>query len=185
MPQDILAYNRRFVEEARYEPYRTDKYPDRKLAILTCMDTRLTQLLPAALGLKNGDANLITNAGGVLSDPFGSEVRSLLVAVYELGVEEILVIGHTDCGARCISGPAMTRLMEARGISAGTIDRLRGRGVDFDRWLSGFATAEQEVARTVELLRQHPLLPADLKIAGYVMDSVTGALQPVDAAGED
>ena len=56
MLDEILDYNRRFVEEHRYKPYETSKYPDRKIAILTCMDTRLTHLLPAAMGLKNGEA---------------------------------------------------------------------------------------------------------------------------------
>lgn len=55
MIDDILEYNRRFVEERGYERYITSKYPDRKIAIVTCMDTRLVELLPAALGVKNGD----------------------------------------------------------------------------------------------------------------------------------
>ena len=54
MIEEILEYNRKFVEEKEYEPYMTSKYPDKKIAILTCMDTRLTKLLPKALGLKNG-----------------------------------------------------------------------------------------------------------------------------------
>ena len=83
---DILAFNKKFVEEESYKRYETDKYPDKKLAIVSCMDTRLTELLPAALGLKNGDAKIIKNAGGVISHPFGSVIRSLLVAIYELGV---------------------------------------------------------------------------------------------------
>ena len=65
MIEDILKYNKEFVEKKAYEPYLTSKYPDKKLAILTCMDTRLTELLPAALGIKNGDAKIIKNAGGV------------------------------------------------------------------------------------------------------------------------
>ncbi len=59
MIDQILQYNQRFVEERYYEKYITDKYPDKKLAVLSCMDTRLTELLPAALGLKNGDAKII------------------------------------------------------------------------------------------------------------------------------
>lgn len=105
MVEEILAYNRKFVEEKRYEPYRTSKYPEKKLAVLTCMDTRLTELLPAALGLKNGDAKIIKNAGGVITHPYGSVVRSLLVAILELGVEEIMVVGHTDCGVQGMDDP--------------------------------------------------------------------------------
>ena len=99
MVEEILAYNKEFVENKGYESYITNKYPDKKIAILSCMDTRLTALLPAALGIKNGDVKMIKNAGGVISHPFGSVIRSLLVAIFELGVEEIRVIAHFDCGA--------------------------------------------------------------------------------------
>lgn len=69
MINEIMEYNKKFVENKAYEPYLTSKYPDKKLAILTCMDTRLIELLPAALGLKNGDAKIIKNAGGVITHP--------------------------------------------------------------------------------------------------------------------
>lgn len=114
---DILAFNEQFVEEKRYEQYETDKYPDKKLAIVSCMDTRLTELLPAALGLKNGDAKIIKNAGGVISHPFGSVIRSLLVAVFELGVETIMVVGHTNCGAQHMNAKEMIDHMLAAGVS--------------------------------------------------------------------
>lgn len=74
--EEVLAFNKTFVEEKRYEQFETDKYPEKKLAVLSCMDTRLTELLPAALGLKNGDAKIIKNAGGVIAHPFGSVIRS-------------------------------------------------------------------------------------------------------------
>lgn len=98
MIDELLKFNEAFVAEKGYEKYITTKYPDKKIAIVTCMDTRLVELLPAALGLKNGDVKLIKNAGGTVMHPFGSVVRSLLVAIYELGVQEIMIIGHTDCG---------------------------------------------------------------------------------------
>ena len=59
------------------------------------MDTRLTTLLPEALGIKNGDVKIIKNAGGVVSHLFGSVVRSILVAIYELGIEEIMAVSYT------------------------------------------------------------------------------------------
>ena len=80
--EEIIKYNEEFVASKGYEKYLTSKYPDKKLAILSCMDTRLTELLPAALGLKNGDAKLIKNAGGLVISPFDSAMRSLLVAIY-------------------------------------------------------------------------------------------------------
>ena len=98
MIEEMLAYNREFVRSKGYEKFQTSKYPDKKIAILTCMDTRLVELLPAALGIRNGDVKRIKNAGGMITGPFDSAVRSLLVGIVELGVEEVMVIGHNDCG---------------------------------------------------------------------------------------
>lgn len=119
MIEEILAYNKEFVENKGYESYITNKYPDKKIAILSCMDTRLTALLPAALGIKNGDVKMIKNAGGVISHPFGSVIRSLLVAIFELGVEEIMVIAHSDCGACHMHSETMLEKMTARGDKSG------------------------------------------------------------------
>ena len=70
MIDQIVQYNKEFVANKGYEKFITDKYPDKKLAVLSCMDTRLTELLPAALGLKNGDAKIIKNAGGLVISAF-------------------------------------------------------------------------------------------------------------------
>lgn len=179
MIDDILEFNRRFVREKGYEPYITTKYPDRKLAIVTCMDTRLTELLIAAMGLRNGDAKIIKNAGGVISSPFSTEVRSLLVGIYELGVEDVMVVGHTDCGAQHISGPDMVEAMRSRGIPERSIETCRYFDVDFDKWLCGFDSVEESVRRSVTVLRNHPLIPGDVRISGFIIDSVTGELTEV------
>lgn len=179
MINDILEFNRRFVREKGYEPYITTKYPDRKLAIVTCMDTRLTELLIAAMGLRNGDAKIIKNAGGVISSPFSTEVRSLLVGIYELGVEDVMVVGHTDCGAQHISGPDMVEAMRSRGIPERSIEACRYFDVDFDKWLCGFDSVEESVRRSVAVLRNHPLIPGDVRISGFIIDSVTGELTEV------
>ena len=180
MIEEIREFNKSFVKDEKYQSYSTSKYPDKKLAILTCMDTRLTELLPAALGLKNGDVKLIKNAGGVISNPFGSVVRSLLIAVYELGVETILVIGHTDCGVQHMDSRAMIESMKQRGVSQEAIDMIHYCGIDFEKWLSGFDDVNTSVQETVELLKHHPLIPEDVQIGGFVMDSTTGELLEVE-----
>lgn len=180
MIEEIREFNKSFVKDEKYQSYITSKYPDKKLAILTCMDTRLTELLPAALGLKNGDVKLIKNAGGVISNPFGSVVRSLLIAVYELGVETILVIGHTDCGVQHMDSRAMIESMKQRGVSQEAIDMIHYCGIDFEKWLSGFDDVNTSVQETVELLKHHPLIPEDVQIGGFVMDSTTGELLGVE-----
>ena len=175
----ILAYNKQFVEEKRYEQYSASKLPNKKLAIVTCMDTRLVELLPAALGLKNGDVKMIKNAGGVVTSPFGSVIRSLLVAIIELGVTDIMVIGHTDCGVQHIDSEMMIHHMKERGITQESIDLMKYCGIDFEKWLSGFDTVEDSVRETVDTIRNHPLIPNDINIFGYVIDTQTGELYPV------
>lgn len=179
MIKDILEYNRKFVEEQAYVPYQTSKYPDKKLAILTCMDTRLIELLPAALGIRNGDAKIIKNAGGVINHPYGSAVRSLLVAILELGVEEIMVIGHTDCGVQGMDGRKLVEKLKDRGIPKEHIEIIRNSGIDLEDWLAGFDSVEQSVQESVESLKRHPLMPKDVVVRGFVMDSVTGLLNDV------
>ena len=180
MIEEILEYNWKFVERKEYEKFTTSKYPDKKIAILTCMDTRLVELLPAALGIKNGDVKLIINAGGLITGPFDSAVRSLLVGIVELGVEEVMVIGHTDCGVAHINAEMMIRHLIERGVSQDHIDMMRYCGIDFESWLRGFDSVECSVTETVELLRNHPLMPGDVVIKGYVIDTETGKLTPLD-----
>lgn len=179
MIEEILRHNRQFVDEKGYERFLTSKYPDKKIAIVTCMDTRLVELLPAALGLRNGDVKIIKNAGGVITNPFDSTMRSLLIAVYELGVEEIMVIGHTECGVQGMNAAEMLHLMKERGVPESNISLMRHCGIDLDKWLHGFDEVTQSVAETVDLIRNHPLLTTDIRVAGYVIDSVTGEMRPI------
>lgn len=176
MLDEIMEYNKEFVASHGYEPYITDKYPNKNLAIVTCMDTRLTELLPAALGLKNGDAKIIKNAGATISHPFGSAVRSLLIAVYELRVNEILVIGHTDCGVQKMDSEKMLSHMKSRGIPKEKIELAQDFGINLNMWLRGFDDVFASVRNSVTLLRHHPLMPSDVSISGFIMDSVTGGL---------
>ena len=180
MIDELLKYNEKFVESGEYKNFQTSKYPDKKIAILTCMDTRLVELIPAALGIKNGDVKMIKNAGGMVTNPFGSVVRSLLIGIVELGVEEVMVIGHTDCGVAGINAKMMIEHLLKRGVSQDHIDMMRYCGIDFEKWLSGFDTVESSVAETVDILKNHPLMPKDVVIRGFVINTETGKLNPID-----
>ena len=173
----ILAFNQQFVASKGYEKHVTDKYPDKKLAILSCMDTRLSVLLPEALGLKNGDAKIIKNAGAVVLSPLDSAMRSLIVAVYELGVNEIMVVAHTTCGACHMSYSEFKPHMLERGISEETLTEWETQ--DVVGWLEGFHDTEASVRKTVSTIVNHPLIPKDIVVRGFIIDSVTGALTEI------
>ena len=172
----VLAFNREYVASKCYEKHLTDKYPGKKLAVLSCMDTRLSVLLQDALGLKNGDAKVIKNAGAVIPSPWDSAMRSLIVAVYELGVTEIMVVAHTTCGACHMSFAHFKEEMLHRGIPAVELERS---DVDLNAWLEGFHNTEESVRNTVAAIVNHPLIPSDVIVRGFIIDSATGELTEV------
>lgn len=179
MIEEILKYNREFVASGAYLRYATSKYPDKKIAIVTCMDTRLVELLPAALGFRNGDVKIIKNAGGTITNPFDSTMRSILVAVYELGVQEIMVIGHTGCGVQGMNSEKMLGLMRQRGVSDEHISLMRHCGIDLDGWLHGFDDTEEAAKQTADLVSNHPLMPPGITVGAYIINSSTGELKPL------
>ncbi len=174
--QDILKFNEQFVSEKQYESYITTKYPDKKIVILTCMDTRLVELLPKALNLRNGDVKVVKSAGAIVNHPFGGIMRSLLVAVYELQADEIYVIGHYDCGMSAVDPNLMIEHMLERGIKQETLDVINFAGMDLKEWLRGFGDVKTSVLKSVDLIRRHPLVPVGVPVHGLVIDPGTGKL---------
>lgn len=177
MIDDILKFNRQFVADKAYEPFVTDKYPAKKLAVLSCMDTRLTELLPRALGLRNGDAKIIKNAGGLILSETDSAIRSLLVAIYELGVNEVMVVHHSTCGACHMSYEHFKPHMLEHGISETVLAEWEQKGIA--EWLEGFHDTEASVRKTVSVIVNHPLVPKDVTVRGFIIDSVTGELTEI------
>jgi carbonic anhydrase len=142
--------------------------PARKLAILTCMDSRI-QLFPV-LGLKLGDAHVIRNAGGRASD---DAIRSLMVSTNLLGTREIIVMHHTDCGQhRFTDADIRDFLRENRGVDTGDTPFLT------------FTDLHDSVREDIEKIRASPLLPPDITVSGLIFDVATGGVHAVDIAGE-
>ncbi|WP_449537340.1 beta-class carbonic anhydrase [Ferdinandcohnia sp. Marseille-Q9671] len=175
----ILKYNQQFVETKEYEKYQTTKLPNKKMVIVTCMDTRLVELLPKAMNIGNGDVKLIKVAGGIVSHPFGSVMRSILVAVYELGADEVCIIGHHDCGMSNIDAEGILHKIKDRGVTQGKIDTLKYSGIQIEKWFEGFSGVEDSVKHSVEMVQNHPLLPRDVPVHGLVINPETGKLDVV------
>jgi carbonic anhydrase len=158
--------------------------PARHFAILTCMDARLDPAKYA--GLAEGDAHVIRNAGGRASD---DAIRSLVISYKLLGTREWFVIHHTDCGMLLftddvISGLLASSLKTASVDATGWHDTGKGPGSPegrYVKWLT-FSDNAQSVAEDVARIRQHPLVPSDIAIYGYIYDVTTGKLLEVPAA---
>jgi len=173
---EILSHNETFVRRREYEKFLTDQFPNKKLVILTCMDTRLIELLPRAMGVRNGDVKMIKNAGAIVSHPFGSVMRSILVAIYELGAAEVAVVGHHNCGMTGLSCSRVLDKARDRGVGEDVLATLGNAGIDLHRWLVGFDHVEDGVRQSVHIIRNHPLLPKDVPVHGMIIHPETGKL---------
>ncbi|MHC8515677.1 beta-class carbonic anhydrase [Sporosarcina sp. ITBMC105] len=176
---EIIEFNKTFVEEKEYEKYATTKFPDKRIVILTCMDTRLTELLPKAMNLRNGDAKIIKSAGAIVAHPFGGIMRSILIAVYELRADEVYIIGHHDCGMSSIDTKKTFGSMIDRGVDESIFSTLKYSGVDLEDWLRGFNDVTESVKSSVNQVRNHPLMDKKVPVHGLVVHPATGQLETI------
>lgn len=137
--------------------------PARRFAVVTCMDARLDPAKYA--GLEEGDAHVIRNAGGIVSD---DALRSLVISHWLLGTQEAFVIGHTDCGMETFTDEELrAKLAAEAGADAGELE------------FHAFPRVRDRVRESVERIRESPLLPASFGAAGLVYDVTTGRLEVV------
>ncbi|MEB3103490.1 beta-class carbonic anhydrase [Ferviditalea candida] len=160
--------------------------PGRRIAILTCMDARLD--VGRFAGLKEGDAHVIRNAGGRASD---DAIRSLIISYKLLGTQEWFVIHHSDCGMETFTNDIMHGLLlqslETAKLEEGKwVDTGKGTGSRAGQFIN-FLTIQnqvQSVCDDVERIRNHPLVPRDIPIYGFIYDVKTGLLNEVAQANE-
>jgi carbonic anhydrase len=158
---EVLEANRDYAESFSKGDLPTP--PARRFAVVTCMDARLD---PAKfLGLDEGDAHVIRNAGGVVSD---DALRSLVISHWLLGTQEALVIAHTGCGMLTFTNEDIhAKLADETGADASGIDFLP------------FEDLDSSVRASVERVRSSELLPDSFTATGYVYDCSSGALREV------
>ena len=166
LPDDLREANERYAA-GWGDRAGLEAPPRRRLAVLTCMDARFEPL--RALGLAEGDAHVIRNAGGIATD---DALRSLVISNRLLGTTAAYVIAHTRCGMASFTNEELHAQLEAEGVDARSLDFLPFRDV------------EASVVDSVRRLRETPLLPPDYRVEGFVFEVETGRVRPVaEAAG--
>ncbi|WP_178650146.1 carbonic anhydrase [uncultured Methanobrevibacter sp.] len=170
MLDEILAHNKEFVKD--YEGEKLSHHPQKKLAILTCMDCRLTGFLEPALGIGRGDAKIIKNAGNTIVGE--DAIRSIAAAIFSLGAEEVIVVGHTECGMAGSDPEVLKQKMIDRGIDEAEIEKI-----DLKEWSGVFDDEEENVIETVETIRNSPFIPKEIPIHGVMIDIVTGEVEVI------
>lgn len=178
--EQVIQANKEFLEKRAADKLEyqaaISKIPTKNLAIFTCMDTRLVDFLEPALGIERGAAKVIKNAGNTITGLFHSSIRSLLVAIFELDVKEIMVIGHYDCGIAHATATGLIAKMLDRGICPGAIKMIEK---DLETWLDGFHHPVENVKNVVLQIRTNPLIPGDVPIHGLMFEPHTGEIEVV------
>ncbi len=136
--------------------------PGRKVAVLACMDARLNPY--GLLGLQEGDAHVIRNAGGVVTD---DEIRSLAISQRLLGTEEIVLIHHTDCGMLTFTDDDFKRSVQ---------DDV---GIKPEWAAEAFGDLDEDVRQSIARIRASPFIPRKDSVRGFVYDVETGKLREV------
>lgn len=184
---EILDHNERFVQ--RNTLSSIGHAPRRRMAVVTCMDCRLVQMFEQALGLERGDVLELRTAGATISKPERADgandlIRSLAGGIYLLGVREVAVIGHTQCGLAHANPTALTASMQALGVDPQALiekEKL-GNVRGLMNWLGAFDDVHINVKEVVNVIRNSPYLPK-IPVHGLVIDINTGELQVVDRGG--
>lgn len=175
----IQAANKVFVDAGIAAGGREimSKYPSKHLAILTCMDTRLLNFLEPAMGLQRGDAIVIKVAGSTATESFDSVIGSLMVAIYELRVRDIIVVGHDDCGMLKTTADSLCQKMLAAGIDEKNITAIQPK---LKAWADPIMNVDEPVRHTVRCLRNNPFLPDYVTVYGMAIHPDDGAIRVVD-----
>ena len=168
MLDEVLKANEEFVKD--FEPKKMSHMPQKKLAIVTCMDTRLTGFLEPAIGIERGDAKIIKNAGNTAVDR--DVIRSVAAAIHALGVEEVMVIGHYDCGMANVDPEKLEANMKTRGVDEKALSE-----VNLKDWIGAIDGEEENVMVVVEKIKESPFIPDDVPIHGLIIDLYDGKLK--------
>jgi carbonic anhydrase len=160
MIDDLLANNRAYAEESPGN--HLDVNPSRRLAIVTCMDSRIDVF--AALGLGDGEAHILRNAGGVITDDV---IRSLAISQRKLGTREVMLIHHTDCGMQKLTDDSFrAELQESTGMAPAFA-------------IESFSDPEADVRQSILRVRRSEFVPHRDAVRGFVYDVDTHQLREV------
>lgn len=170
----IMQYNAIFIEQQPANNFlKSELKPQKKCAIFSCMDTRLVNMLESALGMDRGDAVIIKNSGNYTDNTFDQTIVSFIIAIFELNIEEIFVVGHFYCGVANSSSTGLISKMMAAGISYDAIMMVKG---DLERIIDQYQTPQNNVMKVVSSLRNNPLIPQEIPIHGLMIDPDSGEL---------
>ncbi len=176
MIDSILGFNREFVEKRKKDDQckEISGHARKEVMIFTCMDTRLVGLVEEAMGFRRGEVKVLKNAGNTIREGCDDVIRCVSLGALMMGIREVYVVGHKDCGMRKVSPQEIKQAMRERGIPQQAIDRI-----DVKKWAGIIEDEKENVVHVVNKLKNSEYIPKDIVVHGLLIDPYSGELEVV------
>jgi carbonic anhydrase len=176
MLEEILRYNRKFVKERKEtgQDNAISGHAQKGVMICTCMDTRLVGLVEDAMGFERGQVKMLKNAGNTIRTGCDDVIRTISLGTLMMGINEVYVVGHKDCGMKKLKAEDIRKAMLDRGIDEETVN-----SVDLGQWAGIIGDEKENVIEVVRAVRESKFIPKDVKVFGLLIDPYSGELETV------
>jgi carbonic anhydrase len=176
MLERILEHNRNFVKGRKNagEDKPISGHAHMDTMVFTCMDTRLVELLESAMGFGRGDIKILKNAGNIIRNNCSDVIRSVAVGTVLMGLKEVYVVGHKDCGMRKQNVDDIRAKMIEKNIPIEAIE-----AIDIAEWFGLLKDEVENIRDAVQKLKESPYIPKDVNIHGLLMDPNSGEIEVV------
>jgi carbonic anhydrase len=177
MLEEILSYNKSFVEKRKNEGLdkQISGHAQKGVMIFTCMDTRLVGLVEEAMGFERGQVKVLKNAGNTIRQDCEDVLRSISLGVLVMGIKEIFVVGHRDCGMKKLTVEKIEQAMRDRGIDESVI-----ASADIKKWSGIISDEAENIKEAVSAIESSKFIPGDVAVHGLLIDPCSGELEAVE-----
>ncbi|WP_432402280.1 beta-class carbonic anhydrase [Wukongibacter sp. M2B1] len=178
MLKKILEHNNRFLSERKKLGF-CDKSisanAKQEVMIFTCMDTRLVELVEKSMGFERGDIKVLKNAGNCIRENCDEIIRCISLGAIMMGLKEVFVVGHKDCGMKKLTVEDIRAKMINRGITEEAINSID----NLAEWSGILKDETENVIKTVSKIRESQFVPKDVKVHGLTIDPYSGELEVI------
>lgn len=174
--EEVLQANQQYLRKTKDDLTMWSKFPQKHLAVVSCMDTRLVELLEPAMGIRRGEVKMIKTAGNTITSKFDDVIRSLLICIYQFDIKEIMVIGHHGCGMAIATSEGLIDTMLKRGIPKEAIMNVQ---YELKSWIDNFHDPVDNILSSVKSIHNNPLIPDDIPVHGLIIHPDSGKVDIV------
>jgi len=178
MLDEILNHNKNYVEKRKKQGpgKEISGHAQKEAMIFTCMDTRLVGLVEDAMGFQRGQVKVLKNAGNTIIKNCSDVLRSIALGVLVMGIREVFVVGHKDCGMKRLTASQIENAMRERGIDENVI-----ASINLEEWSGIISDETENIRKAVKAIKSYEFIPEDVGVHGLLIDPYSGQLELVKA----